>query len=349
MHAGVSAPRLRDVAREAGVSVSAVSYVLNGRPGVSHSTRDRVLEVAERIGYRHRSRSRNSASTDVGTLSAVLSSTRRHGEAPNYFVAELLAGVEQEARLFGFKLNVGWWSAEQAGRPSDPDVRGLLFLGGAFDPEVLARIRRPAVLIGTSFPGLKLDTVLADSRTGIYLAASHLLRQGYRRLALLNGPARSATTSAKQLGFQDALIEGGLSWQEAMASRIDFTVEAGEEAAKILLRSAGRPDAMVTGDDVIAIGALHAAAGLGMRVPQDIAIVGFGDSPVSSLMRPALTSVHVFLEEMGRLGVRRLLDRLREGTGELDQRAPWVRSLVGPRLVVRDSSVREPVANGASQ
>lgn len=344
-----SAPRLRDLAREAGVSASAASYVLNGRPGVSHSTRDRVLEVAERIGYRHRRRSTSRVSTDAGALGAVLSCTRRHGEAPNYFVAELLTGVEQEARLCGFRLNVGWWSAEQPRPPSGPDVRGLLFLGGAFDPDVLAQIRGAAVLVGTSFPGLELDAVLADSRAGIYLAASHLLGQGCQRLALLNGPARSATTSAKQLGFQDALIERGLPWQEAMGLRVEFSVEAGEEAAGNLLRSTSRPDAILTGDDVIAIGALHAAAGLGMRVPEDVAIVGFGDSPAASLMRPALTSVHVFLEEMGRLGVRRLLDRLREEAAEELQRSPWVRSLVGPRLVVRDSSVREQGAKGPSQ
>jgi DNA-binding LacI/PurR family transcriptional regulator len=327
-------PRLGDVAREAGVSKSAASYVLNGRPGVSGATRTRVLEVAERIGYRHRGAGRG---RPAGTLGAVLSPTRRHGETPNYFVAELLAGAEREARRLGYELSIGWWDPERGTEPR-PGVRAVLFLGGAFEPDALARISTPAVVVGTTFPSLHLDAVLADNRRGLYLATTHLLDLGRRRLALLNGPARASTTSSKQLGFQDAFLERELAWEDRPMRRLAFSAEAGEEAALSLLRSSSPPDGIVAGDDVIAIGALHAAARLGIRVPEELAIVGFGDSPAASLLRPSLSSVHVFLQEMGSLGVRRLVHRLQEDPKE----GPRVQSLVAPELVVRRSSGGSP-------
>ncbi|MFZ0217850.1 MAG: LacI family DNA-binding transcriptional regulator [Candidatus Dormiibacterota bacterium] len=326
--------RLEDVAREARVSKAAASYVLNGRPGVSDGTRDRVLEVASRLGYHHRRAPRGPLPGAVaGTLGAALSPTRHEGETPNYYVAELLAGVEREARRNRYHVNVEMWTAGHDAEVPE-GIDGMLFLGGAFDPAALARIRIPALLVGTSFPQVSLDAVLADNRLGAYLATAHLLDGGRRRIALLNGPPHATTTNSKQAGFQDALWERELPSGSALAVRVEFTVGAGEAGARALLTGPKVPDAIVTGDDVIAIGVLNAAADLGIRVPDDLAIVGFGDSPTGALLRPALSSVHVFQQEMGRLGVRRLLDRLRESS----ESTPCVRSLVSPELVVRESS-----------
>lgn len=326
-------PRLVDVAREAGISKAAASYVLNGRLGVSEETRDRVLGVAMRMGYRHRGGAagplRGMAAGSIGVL---LSPTRRDGEAPNYFVAELLAGVDVEARRQRQQLRVSWWEPEAA-IESLPGVDGVLLLGGSFDPDALLGYASPLVLVGASFPKLQADAVLADNRQAAYLATAHLLRRGRRRPVLLNGPGHSPTTSLKEVGYREALIAGAAS-PESPAVRVDFTVEAGEAAARSLLTGPHPPDGIVAGDDVIAIGALHAAQAVGARVPEDVAVIGFGDSPEASVMRPHLSSVHLFLREMGALSVRRLLDRIR-GPGE---RPPAVRSLVSPRLVARAST-----------
>lgn len=326
-------PTLDDLARAAGISRTAASYALNGQPGVSAETRRHVVEVASRIGYRHQGRTRQPRPGRAGNLGAALSPTRHRGETPNYYVAELLAGAEGEARRQRFQVNVEMWTPERG--PEVPEgTDGMLFLGGAFDPDVIARVNVPAIIVGTSFPQLRIDAVLADNRQGVHLAASHLLDQGCQRVALLNGPARAATTNSKLIGYQDALQERGLEWRRSDVKQVEFSVEAGEEAARSLLSRPERPDGIVAGDDVIAIGALHAAAGLGIRVPEDVAIVGFGNSPTSALLRPPLSSIDVFLQQMGQIAVRRLLDRL----GAPGTEQPYVRSLVNPRLIVRGSS-----------
>ena len=329
-------PTLDDLARAAGISRTAASYALNHRPGVSDETRRHVLDVAGRIGYRHQGRSRRARPRLAGTLGAALSPTRHRGETPNYYVAELLAGAEGEAHRQRFQVNVEMWAPERG--PEIPEgTDGMLFLGGAFDPDAIARVDVHAIVVGTSFPQLQIDAVLADNRQGVYLAASHLLDQGCRRVALLNGPASAATTNSKLIGYQDALQERGLEQDPSDVALAEFSVEAGEEAARALLRRRRRPDGIVAGDDVIAIGALHAAADLGIAVPEDVAIVGFGNSPTSSLLRPPLSSIDVFLQQMGQIAVRRLIDRL--AAPDTDQ--PYVRSLVSPRLVVRGSSAEE--------
>jgi DNA-binding LacI/PurR family transcriptional regulator len=322
---------LTELAEAAGTSRAAASYALNDQPGVSDSTRHHVLETAKRIGYKRRSPRRPVIQTR--SFGVALSPTRHHGETPNYFVAELLAGANQEAQRRDVGLDVQIWTPNW-----EPDHRGrvdgVLFLGGAIDPDFIAATELPAVIVGTSFSELTVDSVLADNRQGIYLSTAHLLDQGCRRVALLNGPDHATTTSSKLTGYADALIQRDLRLDFADVRTVEFDAAAGEAAARELLSGPDRPDGIVAGDDVIAIGALHAALDLGLRVPEDLRIVGFGNSPTAELMRPALSSVDVFLQQMGHLAVRRLLDRLDAAGSDV----PFVRSLVGPRLAVRDSS-----------
>lgn len=333
MRERVGRPRLIDVAQEAGISKAAASYVLNGRLGVSNETRTRVLEVATRMGYRHHGGPQGPLrGMSAGTLGVALSPTRREGETPNYFVAELLAGVDAEARRQCRQLKVTWWDPA-TGDQTLEGVDGLLLLGGAFDPESLSTLHTPLMMVGASFSQVSVDAVLVDNRQATYLATSHLLERGRRRLVLLNGPIHSPTTPTKEVGYEEALTEWGV--EACLPSlQVDFSAEAGAAVARSVLEAADPPDGIVAGDDVIAIGALHAAQAMGVRVPEDLALIGFGDSPEGALVRPGISSVHIFLRQMGALSVRRLLDRLRGTTDE----EPTVRSLVRPKLVVRASS-----------
>lgn len=322
------------MAREAGVSRAAASYVMNGRGGVSEETRARVLDAARRIGYQASRPARQMATGRAGAIGVALSPTRREGETPNYYVAELLAGVEEEARRAGYQVQVAMWTGEPLDMVREGSVEGLLFLGGAFPPDELGALALPWVLVGTSFPQLACDAVLADNRRGTYLATSHLLDAGCRRLALINGPSSAPTSDSKWLGFRDALRERNLPVDSFPVAEADFSPESGHDTAYPLLAGAEPPDGVAAGDDVIAIGVLHAAGELGIQVPGQLTVVGFGDSPTASLLRPALSSVRVFQRQMGSLGVRRLLSRLSGEEG-------FVQMLVEPQLVIRDSSRRE--------
>jgi DNA-binding LacI/PurR family transcriptional regulator len=316
----------------AGVSKSSVSYALNGNGRVAADTRERVQEAARQLGYQARRPAAGKAITEIGTIGAILSPTRHEGETPNYFVAELLAGVEREARLRNIGVRVSMWVGRLPAMATDGTVDGLLYLGGAFDPAVLRSLVRPAVVVGTSFSQLDGDAVLADNRRGMYLATSHLLASGCRQIALLNGPRWAPTSDSKWLGFRDALQEQGFDPDGLPVTWGDFSLEAGYQMARNLLGQNPKVDGIVAGDDPIAIGALHAAQDLRIGIPGQLRITGYGDSPTGRLLRPQLSTVRVFQQEMGTLAVRRLLERLEGGfTGS-------VRILVNPELVIRDSS-----------
>jgi DNA-binding LacI/PurR family transcriptional regulator len=300
-----------------------------------------VLQVAKDLGYVVRSRPATDSARDRATrIGAVLSPTvNTHGEPlpeyvnnPNYYVGELLAAVQEEAEALDFQLDVAVWDGAPPAMVRDGDVAGLLFLGGSFPRDLEAGSPPHAVLVGTSLPHSRFDAVLADNRTGSYLAVEHLIERGSRRIALINGPDRTMTSENKRQGHREALTVHGLEAHDELVKVGDFTVATGYRLAQELLERDQRPDAIFVADDPMAIGALQALADHGVRVPDDVAVVGYGDSAAGQFTRPALSTVRVFQRRMGVLGIRRLVECIR---GEAEER---VRILVSPTLVVRESS-----------
>jgi LacI family transcriptional regulator len=332
---------LREVAAAAGVSLATASYAINGNTATADSTRAHVLKVAKELGYVARSRQ-----TAVGPRSnstrirAVLSPTvntggeplPEHINTPNYYVAELLAAVQEEAEALDYQLDVVVWDDARPGLVRERDVAGLLFLGGSFPRDLERRAPDHAVLVGTALPHSRFDAVLADNRTGSYLAVEHLIERGRTRIALINGPERTMTSESKRQGHRDALAAHGLEADERLLMVGDFTVASGYRLAEELLEMRLGPDAIFVADDPMGIGALQALQDHGVRVPDDVAVVGYGDSAAGQFTRPALSTVRVFQHRMGVLGIRRLVECIR---GEAEER---VRILVSPTLVPRASS-----------
>lgn len=336
-------PRLEDIGRAAGVSKATVSYALNGGGAIAPETRERVLEVAAQLGYRPRGRGVEPLRR--GTLGAILSPTRHEGETPNYYVAELLQGAAAEARRAGFELQVAMWDGSLPEMAHARNLGGLLFLGGLFPADVLRTLDRPIVLVGTFFPQLACDAVMADNHRAAYLATRHLLAAGRTRVGLVNGPLHATTSDSKWLGYRDALREAGRDVDPTLVAAADFLPAQGYAAARRLLEAADPPDALFVGDDAIALGVLQAAADQGRRVPDDLAVVGHGDSPMAPMLRPELSSVRVFQRRMARLATQRLLTRIRGGAES------HVRMLLEPELIVRGSSdpTQAPLAATAGQ
>jgi DNA-binding LacI/PurR family transcriptional regulator len=307
---------------------------MNGRPGISSDTRERVLAIATELGYQHVPAGRRAApqpATATGQIGVVLSATGSGDDGhPNYYVAELLAGVEDELAVHGFRLNVTVWSGELPVFVREREAAGVLFLGGSFPVEVACRCELPAVLVGTSFPQWPYDSVLADNRKGAYLAVRHLLAGGARRrVALLNGPATTRTSESKLLGYRDALDEAGIALDESLIGSGDFTAESGREQTRRLLERRPDIDALFVADDPMAIGALRALEELGRRVPDDLPVIGYGNSPMGALVLPALSTVQVFQRQLGLMGARRLINRLNE-----EDNSP-VQTLISPQLLLR--------------
>jgi len=316
----------------AGVSKATASYALNGRPEVAEETRDRVLLAASDLDYHPNRAAREIATGSMADIGVVFSPTVHEDKASNYYLSELLIGVEEVLRASEFRLHFTVWHGKPPALTQDGTVSGLIYLGGSFPSDLASLSSAPAVLIGSSFAQWPYDAVLADNRRGAYLAVSHLAVTGRRNIGFINGPNSTQTSAVKRLGHEDAIIDNALEADERWIRNGDFTIESGRELARGMFATPPYPDGLFIADDPMAIGVLKALADLGIRVPDDVAVVGYGNSPAASYSRPSLTSVRVFQQKMGNLGAGRLLDRLSRHVGE------YIRILVAPEMAVRESS-----------
>lgn len=321
-----------DLAVELGISKATVSYALNNKPGVSAETRSKVLALAEKSGYRHRGR-KTSRPTKTAIIGAVLSGTSSDA-SPNYYVTELLVGAEEACRAAGYTLMVSAWDGSpvpEAFRAAG--VVGVLYLGGSFDLSAIELSEIPKVLVGTAPSTGSCDAVLADNYQGAYLATAHLIEGGRRRPCFINGPSTTATSQSKLTGFLAAVRAAGIAESECTVVSGDFTLDSGYELTRqVFSGDAPRPDSVFVADDPMALGCLRALDDLGLDVPGEVAVVGFGDSLAGRSSRPTLSTVEVFQTQLGAIGARFLIERITGTNG------PQQRILVAPRLVVRESS-----------
>ncbi|RCG20099.1 LacI family transcriptional regulator [Sphaerisporangium album] len=303
-----------DVATEAGVSISTVSLVLNSPARVSAGTRRRVLDAVDALGFVPKTDAVARARRGVGRIGVV-------GPHTSYAtVARRVNGVL--AAVAGRPLEVVLFDQESAATSSSPLLAGLPVTGrldgllvvslpledGA--AERLTGLGLPAVLVDVRHPGF--DSVHADDKAGGRLVAGHLLARGHRRLGFLGEAQRTGayvSPSRRRLdGFRAALAEAG---HGLPGGDVRFTVHGvgpAAEAAAAMLAGPERPTAVFAGDDVLAAGVVKAARGLGLRVPDDVAVAGFDDGELAEALE--LTTVRQPLEESGRAAMERLLQRL---------------------------------------
>lgn len=332
-------PTLRDVAKRAKVSMGTASQALNNRPGVLPETRKRVLEAAEALGYRPLRVHAQAALNVVGML------VKHDYGLPlafNPFFSQVQAGVEQECRAQHLSLMFATIEVDRSNRPlewprmvEDNSVDGLLLIGTNIEStaEALRQrlLNKPIVLVDSYARGFPFDSVLIDNVGGATQAVRHLLELGHRHIGLIGSNPESPPdilerrqayiTTLRAHDVEPLYIEDGL-----------MTREAGYEALRCLLRRAPQVTAVFVVNDDTAIGVLHAAQDMGLRIPEDLSIVGFDDIAPASQVRPALTTVRVPKIWLGRLGVRQLIERSRHP----DQ--PQVTLTLATELVVRQSS-----------
>lgn len=325
---------IRDIAARAGVSKAAVSYVLNGRPGVSARTRQRVLAIVEELGYRPNTVARSLAGKRTQTLGLAIP------DISDMFYADIIRGVESAANAAGYTLTLCTTRSDPRREREAVDslmsgrVDGVILMAYHLDPDYLGRqstAGRPFVLLGHPDAGPALHSVSVDNWEAGYKAAEYLYGLGHRRIAFIHGSLRSRDTWYRFHGFRRALERLGADLPEAYVRVGEFRREGGLRATLELMSLPDPPTAIFAANDQMAIGALEAIAATGRRVPEDVSVVGVDDIEAASLIRPALTTVRQPTDEMGRRAVELLL-RLIGG----EQPQPR-RILLPVTLVVRDS------------
>jgi LacI family transcriptional regulator len=330
------ATTIKDVAREAGVSVATVSRVMNGHAAVTPETRERIQRVATELRFMPSSAARSLITRRTHTVGALLPDL--HGE----FFSELIRGIDLAARSRGLHLLVSSShdnAAEAAAalRAMHGRVDGLLvmsphvdanFLGGNLPPGL------PAVLMNTGVDDAEHTTLRVDNFGGAQAMVRHLVAVGHRRIAFIAGPAHNHDAQERLRGYRAALAES-LPGTPELVFQGDFTDASGERACRELLALAERPSAVFAGNDMMALGCLAALDSAGLEVPRDIALAGFDDIPICRYLRPALTTVRVPIVEMGALALAELASAI-----EAPLRPPAGAQTLRTELVVRQSCHR---------
>ncbi|MBS7456161.1 LacI family DNA-binding transcriptional regulator [Coralloluteibacterium stylophorae] len=324
---------IKDVAREANVSVASVSRALNGRGNMSDATRARVLKAAQRLDYAPNGMARSLITRRTHTVGALL--PELYGE----FFSELIRGLDLAARAHGLHLMVSSShgnAAEAAAaiRALHGRVDGLLLMSPYADAAFLGthlRAGLPTVVMNTQCADERVPSFSVDNYGGAQAVVRHLIGLGHRRIAHIAGPQDNFEAAERLRGYRDALAELAPD-QEPEVLPGGFTEESGHRAGQAIAAMARRPDAVFAGNDSMAIGCLFALAAAGLRVPVDIALAGFDDIPISRFVNPPLTTCRVRIADLGRHAMDRLIAVVTESTvAEVETHT------VSPELVVRAS------------
>jgi LacI family transcriptional regulator len=336
---------MKDIGQAAGVSATTVSHVLNNTRPVKEETAARVRQAARELGYRPNSLARSLRRNESLTIGLIVP------DIANPFFAEVSRGLEVASFQAGYTVIVG-----NAG--GDPDhlrrylnvlaskrVDGMVIAPGTMRPEVMGDLVDsdiPLVLVDNDAPGLDSDRVVADYPSGGRQVVDLLISLGHQRIACVAAPAVSRSTSPTRLhGYRAAMQEAGLD-DPALCLLIDdlpgtpptTEFEAGYRATAQLLTAEARPTAVFLTNDLMAIGALRAAADAGLSVPDDLSIVGFDDVEPSRFASPSLTTVAQPRLAMGQLAAELIIDRIQHR-----HREP-ARQVLDVSLVVRQSTGR---------
>jgi DNA-binding LacI/PurR family transcriptional regulator len=330
-------PTILDVAKSAGVSKSLVSLVMRDAPNVSDTSRKAVLAAVADLGYRPNAAARSLAAQRSGVIGCVLS------DLHNPFFADVIDGVEEEAAGSGRRVLVspGFLDAEREAVAVETlmqlRVDALVLVGSAMRLERLAEAASsiPVVLIGHDHAPDGLQSVCSDDVLGAERVVDHLVSLGHRRIAHIHADSEAGGT-ARRRGYARGMRRHGLSDQIQIAKGA-FTSDGGARAMRRLLARDPRPTAVFVANDLAAIGVLDELDAVGLRVPEDLSVVGYDDLTLSAMERISLTTVQQPRAELGQLSVRlALLGGNRSGPSA-------TRLVLPPTLIVRSTSGPPPV------
>jgi LacI family transcriptional regulator len=330
-----------DVARLAGVSRTTVSFVLNNVMDVSISevTRERVLDAAKKLHYHPNVAGKKLVSGKSDTVGLVLCQSPEQIFA-DAFLPQVILGVEQAAMQQGFHVLLKPIDPNDAGGYTslirENHVDGILLSGPRQDDQALLELYEegvPVMLMG-QMPHTMMPFVDVNATAGAEAATYHLISLGHRRIGMItNAPLNYTSAQQRRAGYFQALESAGLQVDPALIQEGNYTPASGFAAMQALLDIAPRITAVFVASDVVAMGAMLAVKRAGLRIPQDIAIVGFDDIPLAEFFDPPLTTVHLPAYGLGWAAGERLI-RLIQGEG-LNENSLLLES----NLITRQSSL----------
>lgn len=328
-------PTILQVAKRAGVSPTTVSHVVNHTRFVSAEVTERVRAAMQELGYQPNALARSLRRGETHTLGLILPNSA------NPFFAEIGRTIEREAFQAGYSVVL--CNSEDDARKelvyadvlSKKQVDGMIFAATGEQSEAVLNLMRqglPLILIDREVPGVETDVVLTENRLGGWQAARRLAMLGHRRMACIAGPAHLSSSTDREAGFLEGLEQAGIGRDSVRIERGDFHPDSGYQAGYRLLSGAnGRPTAIFCCNDLMAFGLYHAADELGLRIPQDVAVIGFDDIDLSCYLNPPMSTVRQPKLEIGQAVIAMLLGRIKDHT------LPPRRVVFETALVIRGS------------
>jgi LacI family transcriptional regulator len=299
-----------DVAREASVSMATVSRVVNGNPNVKPTTRKKVLEAIERLGYRPNAVARGLASKKTTTVGVIIP------DISNIFFAELARGIEDIATMY--KYNIILSNSDQNKEKEfhllntmlGKQVDGIVFMGENITPALVEEFDRspvPIVLAASFDEENAVPSVNINYEQATYDAVVSLLEKGNKRIGFVSGPTEEINSVNKKLeGYRRALEGAGISFDESLLVDSDFTYDSGMEAFEKLWELDEKPTAIFASSDELALGLIHAAQDKGLSIPTDVEVIGFDNTRLATMVRPTLTTVVQPTYDIGAVAMRLL-------------------------------------------
>jgi len=307
-----SRPTIEDVARESGVSIATVSRVLNSPEVVSPETVERVRNAIESLNYQPREAARMLARSKTNTIGLLLP------EISGYFFFPMILGVEKEAHANGYSLLIHSALAEDSEHGQMPlslgehNTDGLIIFAHSLSESELRRLgalHLPMVLLHQSPPeGLQIPNVTFENKRGARELVEHLIvTHGHRRIVFLAGPEHHEDSYWREMGYREALTAHNIPFDPALKLRGNFDPAQAKQSIAALLADEIPFDAIFAADDESASGAMMALREAGLRIPADLAVVGFDDTLLAAHLTPPLTTVHAPIMEAGQQAVTQLI------------------------------------------
>ncbi len=343
------APTSRDIAREAGVSQSTVSRAMRGDARVTVETRHRVAEVADRLGYMPNRSAQSLKSRRSQTVGVVVADLR------NPYFLEIVDGIQDELNLAGYRSflvtdRLDFGRGTELVDVLGGSVDGVIFASSRSADEAPIRLASrgmPVVLINREIERQGFDRVLSDYGMGGILAARHLHELGHRRIGLITGPSSLAVFRDREREFRRVLAEFGTPFDERLRREGLYTHQVGSQWCADLMRRPDPPTAIFCADDVVAFGALDAALQLGLRVSDDLSLMGYDDIEMAAWEMFSLTTIRQPMGDMAREAARLVLQRIGGlAMDEEPQRRVYAASLV--RRASTGPAKTEPLDDGST-
>jgi len=331
---------VKEIADIAKVSTATVSMVMNNKPGISAATREKVLGIVEEHGY-NVSPLKSGLVKRNGTIQLTIYKKHSQVVSDTAFFEALIAGIEATARLNGYQLTIKSIPNQQldvdlisAGWNGDT-ADGILLLGTEMDEDDMQnalKINKPLLVLDACFLGISSNYVVIDNVSGVYRGINHLIDNGHREIGYLRSSIEIQNFLERYEGYKKAMIDSKMDLIDDYTVQLRPTIEgAYEDMMSYLKNNPKLPSAFFSDNDIIAFGAMKALKETGIKIPQDVSLVGFDDMPFCTITEPTLSTISVNKKMLGTFAVENLIGLMTSNKNYHSK------TLIGVDLISRDS------------